>query len=258
VSLDGLQDTHDAFRRVAHAFDDALQGLRAAQAAGLQVGVRMTLTEANAGELPAVVALAEAEGIARFYLSHFNYAGRGRRYRDDHARHRAIRGTLDWLFAHVWERAQRGAAGDFVTGNNDADGVYFLQWVAARFSGRVADMRQRLVNWGGNASGVNVANIDNLGNVHPDTMWWQHTLGNVRQRAFADIWADRDDALMAGLNRRPRPLEGRCGACAQRDICNGNTRSRAFSVSGNAWAEDPGCYLSDDEIGIASLTAVTA
>jgi MoaA/NifB/PqqE/SkfB family radical SAM enzyme len=35
---------------------------------------------------------------------------------------------------------------------------------------------------------VNVANIDNLGNVHPDTMWWHHTLGNVRERSFGDIW----------------------------------------------------------------------
>jgi heme d1 biosynthesis radical SAM protein NirJ len=248
VSLDGLQATNDLFRRREHAFDDALAGIRRARDAGLRAGVRLTLTEANAAEMPAVVALTESEGLDKFYLSHFNYAGRGRQYRRERAQYQATRQAIDWLFDHVWARAQRGEAGDFVTGNNDADGVYLLHWIARRFPERVADMRERLVNWGGNASGVNVANIDNLGNVHPDTMWWQLTLGNVRERAFGDIWADRSVPLMAGLNASPRPLEGRCGACPQRVICNGNTRSRAFAATGNAWGEDPGCYLSDEEI----------
>ncbi|MDR0273967.1 MAG: heme d1 biosynthesis radical SAM protein NirJ [Burkholderiaceae bacterium] len=248
VSLDGLQPTHDRFRRHAKAFADALAGIRRARDAGLRVGVRMTLTETNAGELPAVVALTEAEGLDKFYLSHFNHAGRARSHTRETARHRVTRSALDGLFEHVWARARRGQAGDFVTGNNDADGVYLLHWIAARFPDRVRDMRQRLLNWGGNASGVNVANIDNLGHVHPDTMWWQVTLGNVRERSFGDIWADRAHPLMAGLNAAPRPLEGRCGACPQRAICNGNTRSRAYAATGNYWAEDPGCYLSDAEI----------
>ena len=54
---------------------------------------------------------------------------------------------------------------------------------------------------------------------------------------------------MAGLNQRPRPVGGRCGICAHLAICNGNTRTRAFQVTGNPWAEDPGCYLTDAEIG---------
>ncbi len=248
VSLDGMEATHDRFRRSAGAFRQALAGLRAALHAGLRVGVRMTLTDANAGELPAVVALAEAEGIDKFYLSHFNYAGRGRSHRGDDARHAGTRAAIDWLFDHVWARARQGRAGDFVTGNNDADGVWLLHWTARLQPERLPDMRQRLINWGGNATGVGVANIDNLGNVHPDTMWWQVTLGNVQKRSFGEIWADRSHPLMRGLAAPRRPLAGRCATCLHRDICNGNTRARAYAVSGNPWAEDPGCYLSDAEI----------
>ena len=232
--------------------------MRAARAAGLRVGVRMTLTEANAAQLPDLVALTEREGIDKFYLSHFNYAGRARSHRDEDARHARTRAALDWLFEHVWARTRAGHAGDFVTGNNDADGVYLLYWIAQRFPHRVADMRQRLEQWGGNATGVGVANIDNLGNVHPDTMWWHVTLGNVRERPFGEIWASRADPLMAGLASRPRPLQGRCADCAQRAICNGNTRVRALALTGNAWAEDPGCYLSDTEIANAPGTEVAA
>ena len=56
---------------------------------------------------------------------------------------------------------------------------------------------------------------------------------------------------MAGLKRRPREVGGRCGACAYFAICNGNTRVRALRMTGNPWAEDPGCYLTDAEIGLA-------
>ena len=66
-----------------------------------------------------------------------------------------------------------------------------------------ADLRARLQAWGGNSSGVNVANIDNLGHVHPDTMWWHHDLGSVRERPFSAIWADTSDPLMAGLKAHP-------------------------------------------------------
>ena len=94
-----------------------------------------------------------------------------------------------------------------------------------------------------------IANIDNLGNVHPDTYWWDHTLGNVRRQRFSDIWRDTRDPLMLGLRTRPRPVKGRCAACAHFAICGGNTRVRALQVTGDPWEEDPACYLTDAEIG---------
>jgi radical SAM protein with 4Fe4S-binding SPASM domain len=113
-------------------------------------------------------------------------------------------------------------------------------------------IRARLAQWGGNASGVNVANIDNLGNVHPDTMWWHHMLGNIRERPFSEIWQDTSDPLMAGLKAKPRSVKGRCGQCRYFDICGGNTRVRAQQLTGDPWAEDPACYLDDEEIGVTS------
>jgi radical SAM protein with 4Fe4S-binding SPASM domain len=139
---------------------------------------------------------------------------------------------------------------EYVTGNNDADGAYFLQWVRARFPDRADHIRAKLAAWGGNASGVNVANIDNLGTVHPDTFWWHYDLGNVRKRPFSEIWPDTSDPVMAGLKARPRKIKGRCGACRYFDICGGNTRVRALQLSGDPWAEDPACYLTDAEIGV--------
>ncbi len=125
-------------------------------------------------------------------------------------------------------------------------------WAAERFPERVAHLRAKLEQWGGNSSGVNVANIDNLGNVHPDTFWWHYTLGNVRERPFSAIWPDLSDPIMAGLKAAPRAIEGRCAACQYFAVCGGNTRVRAMQLTGNPWAEDPACYLTDEEIGVTN------
>ncbi|HNC80631.1 MAG TPA: heme d1 biosynthesis radical SAM protein NirJ, partial [Rhodocyclaceae bacterium] len=208
ISLDGIRDTHDRFRRLDGAFERSLAGLRLCRDLGVKVGVRFTLTADNAHDLPAVLQLVEDEGIDRFYFSHLNYAGRGNKHRADDARHALTRQAMELLFETAWDCEQRGLAKDFTSGNNDADGPFFLRWVQRRFPERAAHIEARLMQWGGNASGVNVANIDNLGNVHPDTMWWDHTLGNVRERSFGAIWTDLSDPLLAGLKQSPRPVSG--------------------------------------------------
>lgn len=255
ISLDGIGAVHDAFRRVPGCFDASLAALRLLRDRGIKVGIRFTVTERNVDSLEPLLDLMEEERIDKFYLSHFVYAGRGRRYRADDAAHRTTRRVMDLLFERCWRHVSQGRPSEFVTGNNDADAVYFLQWVRRHFPGREAHIRAHLEAWGGNASGVAVANIDNLGNVHPDTFWWHYDLGNVRRRPFSEIWQDLSDPVLAGLRRRPRPVKGRCGRCPMLAICNGNTRIRAFEQTGDPWAEDPACYLTDAELGLLEETA---
>lgn len=252
ISLDGIEGTHDHFRRMPGAYRRSLNALRLARDAGIKVGVRFTLTQENHHDLPALLALIERERIDKFYLSHLNYAGRGNVNRGTDAYHETTRRAMDLLFDTCWSYVERGVEKEFVTGNNDADGVYLLFWVRRRFPRWEGDLRVRLAQWGGNASGVNVANIDNLGNVHPDTMWWHYSLGNIRERPFSEIWSDTSDPLIAGLKARPRRVGGRCAACAYFDVCGGNTRVRAEQLTGDPWQEDPACYLTDEEIGVSA------
>lgn len=251
ISLDGIGGVHDRFRGMAGAFEASLAAVRRLRARAVKVGLRFTLTMDNAGHLSELLDLAAAEDVDKFYLSHLVYAGRGNKNRGDDAHWDVSRRAMDLLIARAWDDVRAGRQRDYVTGNNDADAVYLLHWARREMPERAAHLAALLRQWGGNASGVNIANIDNLGNVHPDTFWWHYNLGNVRERPFSDIWNDLSDPVMAGLKRRPRPLKGRCGACAHRDICGGNTRVRALQLTGDPWAEDPACYLTDTEIGIA-------
>jgi len=256
ISIDGMRETHDRFRRLEGAFDASMNAVRLCREAGIKVGLRFTLTQDNAVELPQLLDLMKQEQVDKFYLSHLNYAGRGNKNRKSDVVHLSTRRAMDLLFETCWQDLQEGREREFVTGNNDADGVYLLHWIARRFPERVEHMRAKLAQWGGNSSGVNIANIDNLGNVHPDTFWWHYNLGNVRTRPFSKIWMDTRDPIMARLKVRPRRISGRCGQCAYFDICGGNTRVRAMQLTGDAWAEDPACYLTDEEIGLISDTSL--
>ncbi len=247
VSIDGSREIHDRFRRRQGAYDEALRGIRLCRDAGLKIGLRFTLTRDNRQDLPALLRLMDEEDIDKFYLSHLNYAGRGNKNRDSDLHFRMTREAMDLLFDTCWADVQAGRRREFVTGNNDADGVYLLLWAREHLPEHAEALERKLKRWGGNASGVNIANIDNLGRVHPDTMWWDYDLGNVKDRPFSAIWMDVSDPLMAGLKQKHRPLEGRCGECRWLDICGGNSRTRAWQLTGNPWAEDPGCYLTEAE-----------
>ena len=251
ISLDGIGFTNDWFRGQSGAYQAALAGLRACKARGVKVGLRFTLTAGNAGQLPELLALCDREGVDKFYLSHLVYAGRGDKHRGEDADWKLSRRAMDLMIDRAWVGAAEDMPLEIVTGNNDADAVYFLRWAERRFEpGRVAHLRAHLMAWGGNSSGVGVANIDTQGRVHPDTYWSDYTIGSVREAPFSRLWTG-EDPMLAQLRRRPRPLKGRCGACAYQAVCGGNTRIRALQLTGDPWAEDPACYLDDQEIGVA-------
>lgn len=252
ISIDGIAETHDKFRRKEGAFDASMKGLRLCCDKGIKVGLRFTMTQDNAEELPQLLDLLETEGIDKFYFSHLNYAGRGNKNRKDDVFLDTTRWAMELLFERAMADAKSGKSTEFVTGNNDADGVFLLHWVRKHFPEQAEHIQAKLAQWGGNSSGVNISNIDNQGNVHPDTMWWHYDLGNVKERPFSEIWMDTSDPIMAGLKASPRTVGGRCGQCSHFDICGGNTRVRALQLTGDAWSEDPACYLTDEEIGIST------
>ena len=251
ISIDGIGETNDWFRGVNGAYDAAVRGVRELKKRGVKVGLRFCLTEGTQHHLPDLLKLCDDEGVDKFYLSHLVYAGRGDKHRGEDAHHQMTRKGLDMLLERAWQAVSEDKPLDIVTGNNDADAGYFLQWAEERFDAdKVANLREHLTAWGGNSSGLGVANIDYLGYVHPDTYWSDYTIGNVKKKKFSEWWTS-DDQMLATLRTRPRPLKGRCGACKIKEICGGNTRIRALQVTGDPWAEDPACYLTNDEIGVA-------
>jgi radical SAM protein with 4Fe4S-binding SPASM domain len=249
ISIDGAGATNDHFRGKEGAYREALRGIRNCKVRDIRVSLRLTITAHNHGEIPAIFDLIEAEGIDRACFYHLAYSGRGESLRAQDVTHAQARRAVDIICERTLDIYRRGLHKEVLTVGNHADGVYlYLKALAADpiLAGRILEL---LMLNGGNNSGLRIGAVDDRGNVHPDQFWQNHTLGNVMQRKFGDIWSDTSQPLLQGLRNRKKLLKGRCSRCKFLDICNGNLRVRAEAVYGDTWAEDPACYLSEKEIG---------
>ena len=252
ISLDGIGATNDHFRGRSGSFEDALIGIRNCIALGLRVSLRLTITKYNYREIPEIFRLVEAENIGRVCFYHLAYSGRGSSLREDDINHTQTREVLDTICQHTLNLYKRGLHKEILTVGNHADGVYLYLKLRKDNPQRADTVLELLRTNGGNNSGIKIGAVDDEGNVHPDQFWWHYSLGNVMQRKFGDIWTDNSEPLLKGLKNRKGLLKGRCARCQYLDLCNGNLRVRAEAVFGDVWAEDPACYLTDDEIGISS------
>ncbi|MBN2109462.1 MAG: 12,18-didecarboxysiroheme deacetylase [Methanosarcinaceae archaeon] len=252
ISLDGMRETNDRFRGVEGAFDKALQGLHNSQAAGIKVGLRFTINKHNVNDIPAIFDLLEKENIPRICFYHLVYAGRGSDMRDADLSLEESRRTVDMIIERTVDLHSRGKNVEVLTVDNHCDGPYIYLRLLKEDPERAAEVLELLRMNRGNSTGIGIGCVSWDGSVHPDQFWRHYTFGNIRDRRFSEIWADISDPLMEGLKDR-KPLikdnADRCARCKWFDICNGNFRVRAESVYGNIWADDPACYLTDEEIG---------
>ena len=248
VSIDGDRGTHDAFRGRSGAYDQTLAGIDTALAAGLKTGLRFTITRRNAADIPAVFDLLERTGIPRICFYHLVYTGRGEELTADTLDHAATRRVVDSLIDRTADLYSRGITPEVLTVDNHADGPYLYLRLLKENPERAKQVLELLSYNGGNSSGVGVAAIGWEGNVHPDQFWSTRILGNIRERPFADIWTDRDNEFLMRLKHKADHVTGRCASCRFLSVCGGNFRARAEAATGDPWAPDPECYLTDEEI----------
>lgn len=252
ISLDGVKETNDRFRGVSGAFDAAIRGLQNCQREGIKVGLRFTMNKKNVADIPSVFDLIDEMDIPRICFYHLVYSGRGSNLRNEDLSPEETRKTLDFIMDRTKQLHDKGKQVEVLTVDNHCDGPYVYLRLLEENPERAEDVYQLLLMNKGNSTGIGIGCVSWDGSVHPDQFWRHYTLGNVKERKFSDIWTDTNDELMAGLkNRRPliKSNADRCANCKWFDICNGNFRVRAEAVYNNTWADDPACYLTEEEIG---------
>jgi radical SAM protein with 4Fe4S-binding SPASM domain len=250
VSLDGLRETHDHFRGAKGAFDKSVAGIRACLAAGIKVGVRFTINRKNARDIPAIFDLLERENIPRACFYHLVYTGRGSSLIAEDLSHEETRAVLDLIMERTRRLFEGGSPREILTVDNHADGPYIYLRLCDENPQRAAGVLELLRMNEGNSSGHGIACISWDGEVHPDQFWRNISFGNIRQRPFSDIWSDTSNELTARMKNKKPFIKGRCSLCRWLDICGGNFRARAEAVTGDIWASDPACFLTDGEIGL--------
>ncbi len=248
ISLDGIGNNNDRFRGKIGAYDDALAGVRNLVEVGQKVGLRFTITNHNYQDIPNLFKLVEQEGVNRICFYHLAYAGRGAEQERNDLSHELTRKAIDQIYDWTVSLAARKINKEVLTVDNHADAAYLYLKLKKTDPVKAAEAFRLLEANGGNASGVGISNIDNVGDVHADQFWRSITFGNVRERKFGDIWMDTSHELMGKLKNRTSHLKGRCPTCKFLKMCNGNLRLRAAVATGDVWADDPACYLTDKEV----------
>ncbi len=248
VSLDGLEPTHDRFRGRAGAFAEAIRGIRICREAGIKVGVRFTMNRLNVRDIPAIFDLLEAEDIPRACFYHLVYSGRGSKLMEEDLSHAESRAVLDLIMDRTRSLFDRGCPKEILTVDNHADGPYVYLRLLKEDPRRAAEVLELLKMNEGNSSGNGIGCVSWDGEVHADQFWRGISFGNVRRRPFSEIWSDTSNELMARLKDKRPLLTGRCATCRWLDVCGGNFRARAEAATGEIWAPDPACYLTDEEI----------
>ena len=251
VSLDGPEHVNDAFRGKQGAYGAAMRGIQNCVAAGQRVGLRFTINKANVGNLDEIFDFIEREHIDRACFYHLVYAGRGETMADDDVTPDESRRAMDTIIRRTRDYEARGLEKEILTVDNHCDGVYLYLTAKREGDEALAERIWNLISMnGGNRSGIAFGEVDPEGNVHPDQFTQYYTFGNVKERSFGDIWRDESNPVLAGLKDRKPRLKGRCSKCKFLSVCNGNFRTRAEARTGDYWASDPACYLTDEEIGL--------
>jgi AdoMet-dependent heme synthase len=236
VSMDGASAaTHDAWRGMSGSFARTLDAVRWANEAGLPVQINTTFSRRNIGEIDDLVALMEQLKIALWSVFFLVPTGRGKLNELLSAE------EFEQVFARLHALSQT-ATFDIKTTEAQHYRRYLLQQRAAGRRVRSTDLAPvRAPDSIGRAprglnDGKGFVFISHTGEVFPSG-FLPLAAGNVREQSLERIY--RESPLFLDL-RDPGRLQGKCGACEFKNICGGS-RSRAYALTGNPFAEEPCC-----------------
>ena len=245
VSIDGSETLHDSFRGVEGAFANALGGIRASKAAGLKVGLRMTLHRGNAGEIPGVFSLMKRLSLDRACFYHLVYSGRGSSMMSEDLSRAECRAAVRTIMDETKAWHADGGRPEILTVDNHADGPFVCLELQKENPAMAERAKALLETNGGNSSGDGIGCIGCDGEVYADQFWRSRSFGNVLERPFGEIWTSEE---LRPLKEKKKHVKGRCASCRWLGACGGNFRARAEAATGDPWAPDPACYLDDGEI----------
>jgi len=250
VSLDGLEYTNDKFRGAQGAFENAVNGMRNSLEAGIKTGLRFTITRHNHGDLPGVLLKLKEIGVNRCCVYHLDYCGRGKDISKQDLSREASRTAINTYFELTRNHHASGYNVETLLVGNYCDAGFIYLKLLNEDPKRAKLAYDLLKQNGGDGTGETIAAVDPFGFVHANQFWQDYSFGNIRERSFGEIWEDTSDPIMFGLKNKEKYITGRCAPdnCRFFEICKGGSRVRALAITGNIWASDPACYLTDKEI----------
>jgi radical SAM protein with 4Fe4S-binding SPASM domain len=234
ASIDSMKDdVHDAFRRKAGALRLAREGIANAAAEGMYIQINITASKINLDDLPEIISFADELRAHVILLYQFIPSGRGEEssqleltreeFREEILRTGELQKDLHPVIAPVGLPE------------------YWALHNVMKNDGRRSDVLRGCI------CGNGMFYIKPNGDVWP-CAFVPISGGNLREKTPAEIWNGSE--LFRNLRNRDN-LKGICHDCSQREVCGG-CRARAYAHSGDLFAEDPKCALTEGERQVGS------
>jgi radical SAM protein with 4Fe4S-binding SPASM domain len=229
ASIDSMKDdVHDTFRGKSGALRLAREGIANAAAEGMYIQINITASKINLNEIPDIISFADDLRAHVILLYQFIPSGRGEEssqleltkeeFRDEILKAGALQRDLHPVIAPVGLPE------------------YWALHNVMRNGGRRSDVLRGCI------CGNGMFYVKPNGDVWP-CAFVPISGGNLRENTPAEIWNGSE--LFRKLRDRNN-LKGICNDCSQREVCGG-CRARALALSGDLFAEDPKCALTDEE-----------
>lgn len=223
-------EMHDDFRGVKGSFQRTIDAARAARELGLELQINTTLSRFNTHTMRDMAALVETLDAALWSVFFLVPVGRAKLDQVLDAQ------ETEEAFREIYAIAQT-APFDIKT----TEAPHYRRYVAQREASMPPRERPKRpappwMQYPAIGDGKGFVFVSHTGEICPSG-FLPYVVGNVRTENLLEVY--REDAIMRRM-RAPETFGGKCGVCEFRRICGGS-RSRAYAMSGDPFAEEPSC-----------------
>jgi heme b synthase len=232
ISLDGsTAKSHDDFRGLTNAFNDALRGIEYAKAAGLEFQINTVITKTNLDEISKILSLAESLGAVAHHIFLLVPTGRGKYIADSAIDAKEYEETLNWFYDQQEKTSLQLKA-------TCAPHYYRILRQRAKADGKKVTFETHGLDavTRGCLAGTGFCFISHVGRVQT-CGFLDVTCGDIKQQTFKDVW---ENSTVFNELRDFNNLENKCGICEYKKVCGG-CRARAYEATGNYLEEEPLC-----------------
>lgn len=230
LSIDGLRETHDWFRKLG-SYDCTLEKVACINKAGIRSVIMTTVSKTNRMEVPGIIDEVVKAGVNVFAFSRYVPSG----------------GDLDSSMT-AWEYRELLTVCDKKFREYEANGceTYFNKkdhlWTLYEYETgefNIPDTHEKGVIYGGCNCGNCHLTILPTGDIYACRRVAESKVGNVYLNRIADVWVTSME------NYREYDMFSKCSRCKLLAWCRG-CPAVAKGTHGNFYADDPQCWADEN------------
>jgi radical SAM protein with 4Fe4S-binding SPASM domain len=234
ISIDGLKNTHDAFRGIKGSFKRSINAIKLLKNANYGLSISSAVTRQNIDEIPEIIDSAIDLGANSYKTTLFMPTGRGKNNVDDLilTPHDVKRFTFMLL-------EKKKEVGDKIIISNEE----LYPWLIGNPNKTCSKSQKREDNAKiGCTAGNSSLYITPDGKITPCPFLSKFVAGDIRKGNLKRIW-NKSSTFEIFRNITKGDLKGKCGNCEHLSVsCYGGCRAAAYAHSADIYAEDPLCW----------------